>query len=63
MAGAGGRAGDAGGDGDRPRQAGRVRRGAPAGVAGHPGLQPHARPRLHQQRRFCQPGPRHRLAV
>ena len=67
MAGAGGRAGDAGCDGDRPQQAGRVHRGAPARVADHPAggpeLQHHARPRLHRQQRHCQPGPRHRLAV
>ena len=63
MAGAGGRECDAGGDGDRPRQAGRGRGGAPAGGAGHPGLQPLARPRLHRQQPPCLQGPRHRLRL
>nr|CAZ96188.1 putative proteinase inhibitor [Saccharum hybrid cultivar R570] len=40
MAGAGGQDGNAGGDGDRPRQAGRGRGGAPAGSPVVPGYNP-----------------------
>ena len=62
MAGTGGRECHAGSDSDRPRQAGRGRGGAPAGLAGRPGVQPRARSRPHRRQRPCLPGPRHRIA-
>ena len=61
VAGADVRAGDAGGDDHLPGEARRGRGGAPAGVAHRPGLQPQARPRLHQQLRRFHPYPRHRI--
>lgn len=62
MAGAGGRTGDAGGDADRQGQAGRRRRGAPAGRAPHAGFQRQARPCLHGRQRHRLQNSRHRLA-